>query len=111
MGMTVYDEELQYYEQRAAAASNAAQATLEPEPEVVVAAPAKTKFDVKLLGYDDTSKIKVIKEVRAIAGLGLKEAKEFVESAPKVLQKDLSEEQAQELKQKLEAVGAQIEIL
>ena len=63
-----------------------------------------------LAGFDAKSKIKVIKEVRAIAGLGLKEAKELVESAPKSLQKDLKPEQAEELKAKLEAVGAQVEV-
>lgn len=71
----------------------------------------KTSFDVKLLGFDAKSKIKVIKEVRAIAGLGLKEAKEMVESAPKVIQKDLKQDAAEELKEKLEALGAQIEIV
>ena len=71
----------------------------------------KTAFDVKLLGFNAKSKIKVIKEVRAIAGLGLKEAKELVESAPKVIQKDLKKEAADELKEKLEALGAEIEIV
>ena len=75
-------------------------------------APAeKTLFDVKLSGFDAKAKIKVIKEVRAIAGLGLKEAKELVESAPKVITKDLSQEKADELKAQLEAVGATIEIV
>jgi len=68
-------------------------------------------FDLKLAGFDAKSKIKVIKEVRAICNLGLKEAKELVESAPKVLQKDLKPEQAEELKKKLEEVGAQIELV
>jgi ribosomal protein L7/L12 len=67
--------------------------------------------DVKLLGFDAKAKIKVIKEVRAVAGLGLKEAKELVESAPKVIQKDLKPEKAEELKALLEAVGAQVEIV
>mmetsp|Transcript_3897 Transcript_3897/g.8903 ORF Transcript_3897/g.8903 Transcript_3897/m.8903 type:complete len:205 (+) Transcript_3897:211-825(+) len=71
----------------------------------------KTAFDVKLLGFDAKSKIKVIKEVRSIAGLGLKEAKELVEGAPKVVQKDLKQDKAEELKEKLEAVGAQVEIV
>jgi large subunit ribosomal protein L7/L12 len=67
---------------------------------------------LKLVGFDAASKIKVIKEIRAmIAGLGLKEAKEMVESAPKVIQKDLKPEQAQELKAKLEEIGAQIELV
>ena len=71
----------------------------------------KTLFDVKLLGFDAKAKIKVIKEVRAVAGLGLKEAKELVESAPKVIQKDLKQDKADELKEKLEALGAQVEIV
>jgi ribosomal protein L7/L12 len=66
--------------------------------------------DLKLVGFDAKAKIKVIKEVRAIAGLGLKEAKELVESAPKIIQKELKPEKAEELKAQLEAVGAQIEI-
>lgn len=80
-----------------------------PEEEVV----AKTAFDLKLLGFDAKSKIKVIKEVRAIAGLGLKEAKELVEgssSGPKVIQKGLKPEEAEALKVKLEELGAQIEV-
>ena len=71
----------------------------------------KTIFDLKLVGFDAKAKIKVIKEVRAIAGLGLKEAKEMVEGAPKVIQKDLKQDKADELKAKLEAVGAQVEIV
>eukprot|EP00980_Cylindrotheca_fusiformis_P003659 scaffold818_cov136-Cylindrotheca_fusiformis.AAC.25 len=71
----------------------------------------KTIFDLKLLGFDAKAKIKVIKEVRSIAGLGLKEAKELVESAPKVIQKDLKPEKAEELKAQLEAVGAQVEVV
>lgn len=67
--------------------------------------------DLKLTGFDAKSKIKVIKEVRSIAGLGLKEAKELVEGAPKVVTKDLSPESAEELKAKLEAVGAEVELV
>eukprot|EP00934_Nitzschia_sp_Nitz4_P005277 Nitzschia sp. Nitz4//scaffold148_size54725//39437//40126//NITZ4_006664-RA/size54725-processed-gene-0.26-mRNA-1//-1//CDS//3329536766//5267//frame0 len=71
---------------------------------------AKTIFDLKLVSFDAKAKIKVIKEVRSIAGLGLKEAKELVEAAPKVVLKDVSQEKADELKAQLEAVGAQVEI-
>lgn len=74
------------------------------------AAEAKTSFDVKLLGFDAKAKIKVIKEVRSVAGLGLKEAKELVESAPKTIMKDLKEDEANELKAKLEELGAEIEV-
>jgi large subunit ribosomal protein L7/L12 len=78
---------------------------------VAEAAPVKTLFDLKLVGFDATSKIKVIKEVRAIAGLGLKEAKEMVEGFPKVILKDLKKEQADEFKVKLEELGAIIELV
>jgi large subunit ribosomal protein L7/L12 len=75
------------------------------------AAPVKTVFDLKLVGFDAKSKIKVIKEVRSIAGLGLKEAKEMVEGFPKVILKDLKPEQAEEFKVKLEELGAIIELV
>ena len=70
----------------------------------------KTAFDLKLAGFDAKSKIKVIKEVRAMTGLGLKEAKELVEGAPKTVKKEIKMEEAEELKAKLEAVGATVEI-
>lgn len=70
----------------------------------------KTTFDLKLTGFDAKSKIKVIKEIRAITGLGLKEAKELVEGAPKTVSKDIKMEEAEKLKAKLEAVGATVEI-
>ena len=75
------------------------------------AAEEKTIFDLKLMGFDAKAKIKVIKEVRTIAGLGLKEAKEMVEGAPKVIQKELKLEKAEELKAQLEAIGAQVELV
>ena len=75
------------------------------------AAEEKTIFDLKLVGFDAKAKIKVIKEVRNIAGLGLKEAKELVEGAPKVIQKELKQEKADELKAQLEAIGAQVELV
>lgn len=72
---------------------------------------AKSTVDLKLEGFDAKAKIKVIKEVRAITGLGLKEAKELVESAPKVVQKEMKPEEAEELKKKLEEVGATIALV
>lgn len=72
---------------------------------------AKTVFDIKLVAFDDKAKIKVIKEVRAIAGLGLKEAKEMVESAPKVIHKGVKQEEADAIKAKLEELGATVEIV
>ena len=82
----------------------------EDEGEAAPAAVEKTAFDIKLVSFDAKAKIKIIKEVRAIAGLGLKEAKEMVEGAPKVIQKDIKKEQAEEIKAKLEELGAVIEI-
>ena len=72
------------------------------------AAPAeeKTSFALKLESFDAAQKIKVIKEVRAITDLGLKEAKELVEGAPAVLKKELKKEEAEALIAKLTAVGA-----
>ena len=83
----------------------------EDEDGAAEAAPAKTAFDIKLVSFDDKAKIKVIKEIRAIAGLGLKEAKEMVEGAPKIVIKQIKQEQADEIKAKLEELGAVIEIV
>ena len=74
------------------------------------AAEAKDSFTVVLAASAGDQKINVIKEVRAITGLGLKEAKEIVESAPKDLKEDVPTAEANELKEKLEAVGATIEL-
>lgn len=71
----------------------------------------KSTVDLKLAAFDAKAKIKVIKEIRAITGLGLKEAKELVESAPKIVQKEMKPEDAEELKKKLEEVGATIELV
>ena len=69
----------------------------------------KTTFTVLLKQFGD-KKIQVIKEVRAITDLGLKEAKDLVESAPKPVKENVSKEEAEEFKKKLEAVGAVIEL-
>jgi len=74
-----------------------------------VAEEVKTEFEVVLTAIGE-KKINVIKEVRAITGLGLKEAKEFVESAPKTVKEGIPQEEADALKAKLEAVGATAEI-
>ena len=73
------------------------------------AAEEPTEFNVVLLG-PGANKIQVIKEVRAITGLGLKEAKDLVDSAPKNVKEALPKDEAEELKKKLEAAGAQVEI-
>jgi large subunit ribosomal protein L7/L12 len=69
----------------------------------------KTTFDVILTGFGD-KKIPVIKEVRAITSLGLKEAKELVESCPKPIKESVSKEEAEDMKSKLEKAGATIEV-
>jgi large subunit ribosomal protein L7/L12 len=69
----------------------------------------KTEFDV-ILASVGAEKIKVIKEVRAVTGLGLKEAKELVESAPAPLKEGASKEEAADIKAKIEAAGATVEI-
>ncbi len=84
---------------------------------VVVAAAAtaaapveeKTEFDVILTGFGD-KKIQVIKEIRTVTGLGLKEAKDLVEGVPKPVKEGISKEEAANLKKQLEEAGATIEI-
>ena len=86
-------------------------------PSVAVAAPGagaavaeeKTEFDVVLTAAGD-KKIQVIKEVRAITGLGLKDAKDLVEAAPKPIKEGVKKEEADEIKQKIETAGGTVEV-
>jgi large subunit ribosomal protein L7/L12 len=73
------------------------------------AAEEQVEFDVILLSSGD-KKIQVIKEVRAITSLGLKEAKELVESAPKAVKEAVSKDEAEKIKEKIEAAGGQVDI-
>ncbi|MEP3653263.1 MAG: 50S ribosomal protein L7/L12 [Litorimonas sp.] len=91
---------------------------IEPAAAAVVAGPAagggeaaaaKTDFDVVMTSFGG-NKISVIKEVRGITGLGLKEAKELVESAPKAVKEGVPEAEANDIKEKLEAAGATVEL-
>jgi len=70
----------------------------------------QTEFDVILKGVADGKKIPVIKEVRALTGLGLKEAKEIVEAGDKALKEGVSKEEANQIKEKLEAAGGVVEV-
>ena len=70
----------------------------------------QTEFDVILKAFADGKKIPVIKEVRAITGLGLKEAKELVEAGEKTLKEGLTKDEADSMKEKLEAAGATVEV-
>ena len=73
------------------------------------AAAEKTEFDV-VLANAGASKVGVIKAVREVTGLGLKEAKEVVDNAPKTLKEGVSKEEADQIKEKLEAAGASVEV-
>lgn len=77
-------------------------------PAAAAAEEEKTEFDVELTEVPAASKIKVIKVVREVTGLGLKEAKELVEAAPKVVKEAAAKADAEELKKKLEEVGAKV---
>ncbi len=73
------------------------------------AAEEKSEFDVVMTSFGD-KKINVIKEVRGITGLGLKDAKDLVEAAPKAVKEGVSKEEAEDVKAKLEAAGATVEL-
>lgn len=82
-------------------------------PAAGAAAPAaeeKTEFDVVLTGFDAAAKIKVIKVVREITGLGLAEAKAAVEGTPKTLKEAIGKDEAEELKKKIEEAGGKVEL-
>jgi len=91
--------------------SAAAPAAAAAAPAAAAAAPAeeKTEFDVVLAAFGD-NKINVIKEVRAITGLGLGEAKALVEGAPKTVKEGVNKAEAEDIKKKLEAAGAKVEL-
>jgi large subunit ribosomal protein L7/L12 len=93
------------------AAAPVAVAAAGAAPAEAGAAPAeeKTEFDVVLASAGD-QKIKVIKEIRAMTSLGLKEAKDLVESAPQPIKEGVTKEEAQEIKEKIEAVGGSVEL-
>jgi large subunit ribosomal protein L7/L12 len=93
------------------ASGNNGSGRADTKPDTATTAQEKTQFELKLVSFDEKAKIKVIKEVRAITGLGLKESKDLVESLPKVIKKDIKKEEAETLKQKLVESGAVIEIV
>ena len=81
-----------------------------PAAAAAPAAEEKTEFDVILAGFDAAAKIKVIKVVREVTGLGLAEAKAVVEGAPKALKEGVSKEDAEALKAQLEEAGAKVKL-
>ena len=92
-----------------AAAAAVAAPVVAGSEDAAALAEEKTEFDVILTSFGE-KKINVIKEVRGITGLGLKEAKEAVESAPKAIKEGVSKEEAEEIKKKLEEAGASVEL-
>ena len=80
------------------------------EAEAEEAPKEKTHFDIELTKFDPSSKIKVIKEIRSMFGLGLKEAKETVEGAPVWLKKEVAKDEAEALAEKLKGLGAEIRL-
>ena len=99
-------------EERLGVSAAAPVAVAAAAPAAAAAAPAeeKTEFDVILAGFDAAAKIAVIKEIRGITGLGLKEAKDMVEGAPKTVKEAVSKEEADKIKATLEGAGAKVEI-
>jgi large subunit ribosomal protein L7/L12 len=79
-------------------------------PAAAEAVEEQTEFNVILKAYDDSKKIAVIKEVRAVTGLGLKEAKDLVEGVPKPVKENVSKEEAAKLKDQITAAGGTVEI-
>ena len=99
-------------EERLGVSAAAPVAVAAAAPAAAAAAPAeeKTEFDVILAGFDAAKKIGVIKVVREITGLGLKEAKDLVEGAPKAVKEGASKEDAEKIKAQLEEAGAKVEM-
>ena len=99
-------------EERLGVSAAAPVAVAAAAPAAAAAAPAeeKTEFDVILAGFEDSKKIAVIKEIRGITGLGLKEAKDLVEGAPKTIKEAIAKDEAEKIKATLEGAGAKVEI-
>jgi large subunit ribosomal protein L7/L12 len=92
------------------AAAPVAVAAAAPGAAPAAAAEEKTEFNVILKAFEEAKKIAVIKEVRAVTGLGLKEAKDLVEGAPKPLKEGVSKEDAAKIKEQITAAGGTVEI-
>jgi large subunit ribosomal protein L7/L12 len=92
------------------AAAPVAVAAAAPGAAPAAAVEEKTEFTVVLKAFDDSKKIAVIKEVRAVTGLGLKEAKDLVEGAPKPLKENIPKDEAAKIKETITAAGGTVEI-
>jgi large subunit ribosomal protein L7/L12 len=110
MGLTILEaKELNDILEENGIKAAAAVAVAGPAADGGAAAEEKTDFDVVMTSFGG-NKISVIKEVRAITGLGLKEAKDLVEAAPKAVKEGVPEAEANDIKEKLEAAGATVEL-
>src|SRR3972149_8115567 len=109
--MSVLDlaERVKELEEKFGVSAAAPMAVAAAAPAAAPAAVEKTEFNV-VLKESGAEKIKVIKEVRAITGLGLKEAKDLVEGAPKTLKEGGSKDEAEKIKKQVESAGAKVEI-
>jgi large subunit ribosomal protein L7/L12 len=113
-GMTVLEvsELVKLMEEKfgVSAAAPVAVAAVGAAPGAAAPVEEKTEFNVILKGFEDAKKIAVIKEVRAVTGLGLKEAKDLVEGAPKPLKDNVSKEEAEKIKKGIEAAGGTVSV-
>ena len=94
----------------AAGGASAGGAAAKPKVEEVVIEKEKTHYDVELTSFEAATKVKLIKELRAALGLGLKESKEMVESAPCWIKKEFLKADADDLKEKLEGLGGKVRL-
>jgi len=111
MSVLELSEMVKDLEEKFGVSAAAPMAMMAPGGAAEAAAPAeeKTEFDVVLTGHGD-KKIQVIKEVRAITGLGLKDAKELVDNLPKPVKEGIAKEDAEKIQAQLEEAGAQVEL-
>jgi large subunit ribosomal protein L7/L12 len=113
-GMTVLEvsELVKLMEEKfgVSAAAPVAVAAVGAAPGAAAPVEEQTEFNVILKAFEDTKKIAVIKEVRVVTGLGLKEAKDLVEAAPKPLKENVSKDEADKIKKSIEAAGGTVEV-
>ena len=110
-GLTVLElSELVHTLEEVFGVSAAAAAVAGPAAAAAPVEEEKTEFDVILAGFDAAKKIGVIKVVRELTGLGLKEAKDLVEAAPKPLKEAIAKDEAEKIKKQLEEAGAKVEV-
>ena len=110
MSVMEVSELIKMMEEKFGVVAAAAAVAAGPAAGAAEAVEEQTEFNVTLKSVDAAKKIACIKEVRAITGLGLKEAKELVDNAPKTIKEQASKSDAEDIKAKLEAAGAEVEL-